>query len=380
MTLRKKSVELDVLAMARERMSYAFDRFDRIAVGFSGGKDSTCTLHVALDEARRRGRLPLDAFFWDEEAIFPTTIDYVERVRQWPDVRLHWLCVPVRHRNGCSRKQPYWYPWAPEDEAKWCRPMPEWAIRSLSGHDRQPIPESNFALFPKTAGTVGYMLGLRATESMRRFRIVTQRTYENWLSVDPTASNVYLCKPIYDWSVDDVWTAIGKEGWDYDRTYDAMKAAGVSKAQQRVCPPFGEEPMRRLWQYAECWPDLWEKMAGRVKGARTSAMYSSSPLYAYGELPPKPSELTWEDYIKSILAKWPETERKKIAHEIRRNIDLHAKKTDGAPLVPDDHLVSGIGWKFLSMLALRGDLKRRKSPKLIDPNYEANLTAELERY
>jgi predicted phosphoadenosine phosphosulfate sulfurtransferase len=53
-------------------------------VSFSGGKDSTAVLNTALVVAKELGRLPLDVVFFDEEAIHPPTIEYVERVRQAP--------------------------------------------------------------------------------------------------------------------------------------------------------------------------------------------------------------------------------------------------------------------------------------------------------
>ena len=86
-----------------------YQRFDTVVVSFSGGKDSTVCLHLALEAAAATGKLPVLAYFWDEEAIHPETIEYVERIRSRADVKLTWLCLPVKHRNACSRRSPYWY-------------------------------------------------------------------------------------------------------------------------------------------------------------------------------------------------------------------------------------------------------------------------------
>jgi predicted phosphoadenosine phosphosulfate sulfurtransferase len=91
---KKKFTDQSVYEAARERMQHIFERFDRVVVSFSGGKDSTVCLQLALEEARKRNRLPLEVVFFDEEAIHPETIDYVERVRQMPDVKLYWYCLP----------------------------------------------------------------------------------------------------------------------------------------------------------------------------------------------------------------------------------------------------------------------------------------------
>ena len=60
----------------------------------------------------------------------------------------------------------------------------------------------------------------------------------------------------------------------YNKVYDVLDKMGVGKNEQRVCVPFGEEPMRGLWQYKVGWPDLWAKMTSRVPGASTAEKYS----------------------------------------------------------------------------------------------------------
>ena len=85
----------DVYTAARARFKLIYERFDTVAVSFSGGKDSTVCLNLALEAAAQAGRLPINAYFWDEEAIHPETIEYMHRVREHPDVKLRWLCWPI---------------------------------------------------------------------------------------------------------------------------------------------------------------------------------------------------------------------------------------------------------------------------------------------
>lgn len=362
--MRKRMVEQDVEELARERVRKTFDRYDHVAVHFSGGKDSTCCLHLTLDEARKRGRLPLDVVFFDEEAQCPETIEYMHHVQEMPDVALRWYCLPVKHRNACSRRHPYWYPWAPEDEHKWCRPLPRGALTTLAGFERHAIPECKPLLYPPSMGQVGAILGLRAAESLRRYRGVTQRVYENYISQAHNAAHVYVVKPIYDWTTDDVWTAPQKFGWEYNPAYDVMTKAGMPRHVQRVCPPYGEEPLQNLWMYSVCWPELWAKMSVRVPGAATAGRYCRSPLYAFGAVG-RPEGQTWQHLIGLALEKWGEDNARTIAGRIKGFVDLHNKDCPGQPIDDEPHPVSGVGWKMLYTIAIRGDLKNRRNRRLV---------------
>lgn len=357
---KKAFVEQDVHAAAIGRVRVLYDRFDLVAVSFSGGKDSTAALQVCLQVAHERGRLPLDVYFWDEEAIHPETIEYVERVAQRDDVRFKWLCLPVKHRNACSRRQPYWHCWDPSEEAKWVRPMPARAIRELKGFEfGMTIPEAAHLVYGPEHGMVADVRGLRADESLRRYRAVSMRLIDNWIAA-PRAGYSYPVSPIYDWTSVDVWTAPRLLGWDYNRAYDVMELAGVGINQQRVCPPYGEEPLTGLWIYAQCWPQLWHKMIARVHGAATAGRYSRTELYGFGA-PTKPAGMTWRDWAYAQLDLYPETYRPVIADSVRALIEQHQLKTKRPIPEAEPDLVTGLSWRFIAMIVARGDLKQRRA-------------------
>lgn len=362
-TLAKQVLEADTLESARERMRRFFSLVDKVVVSFSGGKDSTVVLNLALEVARERGRLPLEVVHYDEEAIHPPTVDYVTRVSRMPDVDFKWMCVPLKHRNACSYRQPYWWCWAPEDRDRWVRPLPEGAVTEVPGMTREwAVIDYTKALYSGFKGTVGMLIGIRADESLRRYRIVSQRTEDNWLmGLD---GNIQRAYPIYDWSVYDVWTAPRLLGWDVNETYKLFDLAGWPLSTQRVCPPFGEEPLRGLHLYAECFPDLWHKMLGRVEGVATAGRYANTELYSVA-LDVPPDGMTWREYSEALFCVYEGRERDKLEKNLRQTIGLHHAKSTLDIREDEPDPITGASWKFLCKMIIRGDMKGRTAGNML---------------
>jgi predicted phosphoadenosine phosphosulfate sulfurtransferase len=369
--LKKHVVDENVYDLAIERINHAYDLYDHIAVLFSGGKDSTVCVQLALEVARARNKLPLDVVTFDEEAIPYQTEDYMRIVANNPDVNFRWYCLPVLMINACSRLEPNWWCWDPDEKDKWCRPLPPEAITELKGFQIQPrekrlhLPELNGLLWDiSKVGTVGVILGIRAMESMTRQRAVTKRAKDNYIvEYDDggfSKGSIWKIYPIYDWTDHDVWTAPNKFEWDYNHAYDVMEAAGVPASQQRCSPAFGFEPIQKLWTYKTCFPEIWEKMIYRVAGANTAIRYATTEIYGYGRLPEKPSDMRWEEFIVHFVKKQSPENAPKVAYRLKEAIRQHHTKTLDPILYEAAHHESGLSWKFLLMLAMRGDPKNRK--------------------
>lgn len=359
---RIKEIEANVYEAALERFRSLFERFDTVVVSFSGGKDSTIVLNLALQVADEMGKGPVDVLFVDEEVNTPETLDYMERVRQRPNVRLKWCCLPILHRNACSREETWWTCWDPSVQDRWVRQMPD--IPELVTVKDVPrfktgmkLPDVGNTIYGPEYGTVADCAGIRAQESLRRMKAILGKTQDNYIA-DPLHGYYYYCKPIYDWKTEDVWTAIGEFKWDYNRTYDILRMMGTSPSSQRVCPPWGEEPLAGLWEYAEGWPELWDAMTERVKGCSTAGKYARTDLYGWMPKEP-PTGMTWQQWAMSLLELYPAKERKEISHSMANCIKLHRKKTKRP--IPDAtaDIYTGVSWRAICRMCLRGDLKGR---------------------
>lgn len=387
---KKRELDVSCLETAQERISRLYDLYDQVIVFFSGGKDSTVLLHLATEEAERRGVPPPIAIFFDEEAIPYETENYVrELVKDGYPIK--WLCVPVQHRNACtSDEQGIWWPWAPESKDKWCRPLPPEAITDLPGIDwtdqKQRITMPNInpyiaAEYSSPSARTVILLGLRADESLRRTTIMLSKAVDNFITqLTPTLSTAY---PIYDFRTPDIWTMIKREGWKYNHAYDLMEMLGIPQSRQRCAPPYGEQPMKNLVNFKACFPDIWDKVAGRVPGAATAGIYATTQLYGIGkEDDLKREDQTWQDAINEALLLLPSDIAPITKKRIKRELARHHKKTNGLPVLDVPHPDSGVSWPFLLRLAKRGDSKGRitaiypqddKQRKVMTSRYEEAL-------
>jgi len=243
----KHSLGMDVLTAAKDRISFVFDKFDRIYVSFSAGKDSAVMLHLVIDEARKRGR-KVGVLFIDWECQIGLTIDFAKATFEQyaDDIDLYWVALPMRTWNACSQIEPEWTAWDESKKDLWVR-QPDTSSITDCGFFPFYTEEMSFEDFvPAFAQWYGNgqpcacFVGIRADESLNRFRTVARSdkpTFEGkmWTTkVDGDAWNAY---PIYDWQTADIWRYLGKFDKPYNKLYDRMHQAGIKISQMRICEP-----------------------------------------------------------------------------------------------------------------------------------------------
>lgn len=310
---------MNVLEAAERRVAWLFAEIPRLFVSFSGGKDSTVLLHLAAAEARRTGRR-FGVLFIDWEAQFRRTIEHVERCFDlYADVvDPYWVALPLRTTNACSMLEPEWTCWEESRRDDWVRSVPPRAISdpaALPCYTRS-APAMTFEDFVPAFGrwyargelTVG-LVGLRTAESLNRWRSmnVSKSTLSGRRWTTYMGETLYNAYPLFDWSVEDIWTFHGRTGTCHNSLYDLMHQAGLSPSQMRICEPYGDEQRRGLWLYHVLEPETWGKVVARVAGANTGALYASERSAVLGTAKMMlPDGHTWQSFAELLLDTMPE--------------------------------------------------------------------------
>lgn len=316
--------EKNVYQAAIERLEFVFDEFEHVYFSFSGGKDSGVMLELALEVARRRGRLPIHALLIDLEAHYAEHIAYSLRMCDRPEIKPYWVCLPLSLRNAVSQFEPKWICWDEDKCELWVRTMPDrpYVIRKENMPDawhawfRKGMEFEEFILYfadwfaEARGGRVACVVAIRADESMNRYRTIVSDKKQRYKGAG-WSTRVLECRhevfnfyPIYDWRVEDIWTYIGRTGCDYNHIYDFMYKTGRSIHEMRICQPYGDDQRKGLDMFHECEPETWFRVVQRVSGANFGAIYRGGAILGNLKVD-LPLGHTWQSYSKLLLRSMP---------------------------------------------------------------------------
>lgn len=344
-----------VYEAAIERINLIFDEFPIIIVGFSGGKDSTVTLNLALQVAQERGRLPLKVLFLDQEAEWQTVIDYVGTVMYDKRVDPIWLQIPIKLFNSTSTIDSWLHCWGKGEE--WMRPKDPISLKeNIYGTDRFAEMFTRYMEVTYPGQKACYLAGVRTEESPTRFVGLTSfSTYKHitWGKVLNKKMDQYTFYPLYDWSYTDIWKAIHDNHWPYCSIYDSMYQHGVKILNMRVSNVHHETAVRSLYYLQEIEGETWERLTRRISGINTAGQMKTDAF----EIKELPYMFTsWQEYrdyllqnlitdvevIKTFEHKF-ELMQKKYGE--MGNLDTLYRVQIGAILTNDYHMTKIVNWE-----------------------------------
>jgi hypothetical protein len=142
--------------------------------------------------------------------------------------------------------------------------MPEWAIHAghfgLPGDEVMPEGIDYYTMQGKT-GSIAFITGVRANESMVRYRSLVQKIHENYI-VSPYKMKksipLKFAKVIYDWQMDDVLKFISEEhDAEYCEYYDL---AAMTGSNTRVGVPLHAVAIRRIGDLVATEPGFYDTL------------------------------------------------------------------------------------------------------------------------
>lgn len=310
--------KVNVYDAANERLKFIFDNFERVYLSFSGGKDSGVMLNLTLDYMRKNNITEkIGVMILDNEANYTQSLEFMHKIisENLDLLDVYWCCMPITLPCTVSHYEVNWQCWGEADKERWIRPMPVQSYIVNMGNHNFPFFRENmgyqefwdeFGEWYSQGKRTACMIGIRASESLNRFRAIMNEQKEmlsgqNWTKRN--MENVYNVYPIYDWKTDDIWVANAKFAWDYNSLYDLFYMSGVPIGSMRVASPFMSESKSSLGMYRVIDPSTWARLCARVHGANFVATYGKQLGYKSIKLPPGH---TWKSFVKFLLDTLPE--------------------------------------------------------------------------
>lgn len=378
----KVHLGIDVLAAAKQRIAWAFDRFERVYMSGPSGKDSSAMMHLVCQEARRRGRR-VGVLYVDLEAQYQLTIDHVrEMFSIYADViDPHWVALPIRMRNAVSMEEPYWVAWDPWAKKLWVREPPPEAVTDRKRYPfhwqahkpklGEPREAMEFEEFIESFGhwyagdrSCACLVGIRTDESLNRWRSIAKKRKSRLQNKPWTAwkgGGLFNVYPIYDWKTEDIWTFFGREGLPYNKLYDHLYRAGLPLHNQRICQPYGDDQRRGLNMFHVIEPETWSRVVARVAGANSGALYAGKQgnILGNGKVT-LPEGHTWQSFARFLLESLPSFEREHYEDKIAVFLKWYESRgyPDGIPDEADPKMEAARkepSWRRVCKTILKND-------------------------
>lgn len=252
----RKYIDSDVLTEAKKRIRHIVDTFDNILVCFSGGKDSLVVLSLVEEIYKEYGITEkIKVVFRDEELIPDDVINFVREKAESGKYDFRYYAIPLKSEKFILGKNYEYIQW--DKDREHLRQPPEYAIT---------LPPDKYRVFDQytadsfickdVKGKVAMLTGIRADESMFRLRSCLNKMNECYISATQD-SRIKLCKPIYDWTENDIFLYYYQTGIKYCHIYDVQMLNGE---QLRVATPLHAENSKRFFKLRTRYPVFYQQL------------------------------------------------------------------------------------------------------------------------
>lgn len=254
MSKLKKYIETNVYEEAKNRLKHVISTFDKLYVSFSGGKDSLVALKLVEEVYRELGMTEkVSVIFRDEELIPDDVINFVQSYYESGNYEFKYFAAPMKSQKFVLGQTFEYIQWDPSRE--WIRDKPSYAIEGERGKVYDQYSMDAMAV-GNEKGKIAFITGIRADESLVRFRSCINKKNENYINATKIP-NVKLVKPIYDWSEDDIFKYFYDNEIEYCGIYDLQMLNGEGL---RVSTPLHAESAKRFGKIRTLYPQFYQQI------------------------------------------------------------------------------------------------------------------------
>lgn len=255
----------NVMDAALARLEYLARAYDDLVVSYSGGKDSQLCLELVrrvYDHLGWQDR-PVRFSFVDMEFIEDEVIKSVEGYFADPRFEGCWIAAPQTEPMVVMGERRDVILWDHSRRDEWGRQPPEHAVLEVPGW-HAPFPRSverrAIAACMKRKGSLVIVNSHRFAENeMIRMVIMKGQPNDCWLHKKTEGMDgVDMARPIYDWSMKDVFRFFYEEGVPYPLAYDINLHSG--NALRAGTPPLDLVSSGKMQSLRSSYPTLFTQI------------------------------------------------------------------------------------------------------------------------